>query len=171
MAQISQKGGIPVNLTVMSTAIGLCMAMVVFFLRMRAAKKPATFKKIVMPPLFMSTGFAMFFYPSMHVHVKYALLALFIGTILSYPLIMTSRFEIVGSDIYLKRSKAFIFILLGIMGLRLVLKSYVGTYVDVMETAGLFFILAFGMIVPWRIAMGVEYMKLYRTLKEDSSLM
>ncbi len=106
----------------------------------------------------------------MHVHVTYALFAFFVGTLLSYPLIVTSKFEVIGKDIYLKRSKAFVFILIGLVLLRLALKSYVGMYVSMEETAGLFFILAFGMIVPWRIAMYVEYMKLHRSLDDDSVL-
>ncbi|AMA71887.1 Membrane protein CcdC involved in cytochrome C biogenesis [Aneurinibacillus thermoaerophilus] len=161
---------IPVSMTIISTAIGLLMATVVFMIRMRVSKKPASLRKIILPPFFMSTGFTMFLYPPMHVHISYALLAFFVGTLLSYPLIMTSRFEVVGNDIYLKRSKAFIFILFGLVALRLALKSYVGMYISVTETAGLFFILAFGMIVPWRIAMCFEYLRLQRTLDEDSIL-
>ncbi|MFT9850513.1 CcdC family protein [Aneurinibacillus sp. REN35] len=158
------------SMTIISAVMGLFMATVVFVIRMRASKKPASLKKIVLPPFFMSTGFAMFLYPSMHVHITYALYAFFVGTLLSYPLIVTSRFEVVGNDIYLKRSKAFVFILLGLVVLRFALKSYVGLYVTIEETAGLFFILAFGMIVPWRIAMYVEYTKLSRSLNDDSLL-
>jgi membrane protein CcdC involved in cytochrome C biogenesis len=165
------KGGyFLMSMTILSAVIGLFMATMVFIVRMRAAKKPASLKKIILPPFFMSTGFAMFLYPPMHVHVTYALFAFFVGTMLSYPLIATSRFEVVGKDIYLKRSKAFVFILLGLVVLRMMLKSYVGMYVGVEETAGLFFILAFGMIVPWRIAMYREYVKLYRTIGDDSIL-
>ncbi|GEN36706.1 MULTISPECIES: CcdC family protein [Aneurinibacillus] len=157
-------------MTILSAVIGVFMAMMVFFIRMRASKKPASLKKIILPPFFMSTGFSMFLYPPMHVHVTYALFAFFVGTLLSYPLIVTSKFEVIGKDIYLKRSKAFVFILIGLVLLRLALKSYVGMYVSMEETAGLFFILAFGMIVPWRIAMYVEYMKLHRSLDDDSVL-
>ncbi|MBN6186782.1 cytochrome c biogenesis protein CcdC [Aneurinibacillus sp. BA2021] len=158
------------NVTIISAVMGLFMASMVFVIRMRASKKPASLKKIVLPPFFMSTGFAMFLNPSMHVHVTYALFAFFVGALLSYPLILTSRFEVIGKDIYLKRSKAFVFILLGLVVLRLALKSYVGLYVTFEETAGLFFILAFGMIVPWRVAMYVEYMKLSRSLDDDRLL-
>lgn len=151
-------------MTILSGVIGIFMATVVLIVRMRASKKPASLKKIILPPFFMSTGFAMFLYPSMHVHVTYALFAFFVGALLSYPLIVTSKFEVVGKDIYLKRSKAFFLILVGLMLLRLMLKSYVGMYVSIEETAGLFFILAFGMIVPWRVAMYFEYVKLNRSL-------
>ncbi|ERI10607.1 CcdC family protein [Aneurinibacillus aneurinilyticus] len=151
-------------MTILSGVIGIFMATVVLIVRMRASKKPASLKKIILPPFFMSTGFAMFLYPPMHVHVTYALFAFFVGALLSYPLIVTSKFEVVGKDIYLKRSKAFFLILVGLVLLRLMLKSYVGMYVSIEETAGLFFILAFGMIVPWRVAMYFEYVKLNRSL-------
>ncbi|KIV51313.1 CcdC family protein [Aneurinibacillus migulanus] len=151
-------------MTILSGVIGIFMATIVLMVRMRASKKPASLKKIILPPFFMSTGFAMFLYPPMHVHVTYALFAFFVGALLSYPLIVTSKFEVVGRDIYLKRSKAFFFILVGLVLLRLALKSYVGMYVSIEETAGLFFILAFGMIVPWRVAMYFEYVKLNRSL-------
>ncbi|GED14338.1 Membrane protein CcdC involved in cytochrome C biogenesis [Aneurinibacillus migulanus] len=152
------------TMTILSGVIGIFMATIVLMVRMRASKKPASLKKIILPPFFMSTGFAMFLYPPMHVHVTYALFAFFVGALLSYPLIVTSKFEVVGRDIYLKRSKAFFFILVGLVLLRLALKSYVGMYVSIEETAGLFFILAFGMIVPWRVAMYFEYVKLNRSL-------
>lgn len=150
--------------TLLSSIFALFMATMVIIIRMKAAKKPATVKKIILPPLFMSTGFFMFFLPQMHVHIQYALIAFFVGVLLSYPLIVTSKFEIVGKDIYLKRSKIFIFILVGLVVLRLALKSYIGQYIDLMETAGLFFILAFGMIVPWRIDMYFNFAKLKKSL-------
>ncbi|WP_047150387.1 CcdC family protein [Aneurinibacillus tyrosinisolvens] len=158
------------NITVISTVVGLLMATFMFFIRMRASKKPASLKKIILPPFFMSTGFLMFLFPGVQVHIKYAIAAFFVGALLSYPLIATSKFQIVGDDIYLKRSKAFVFILLGLVVLRVALKSYIGMYINVLETGGLFFILAFGMIVPWRIAMYFSYMKLQRNLNEDSIL-
>lgn len=157
------------SVTVISTIVALFMAMMVFMIRMKASKKPATLKKIILPPIFMSTGFSMFLIPQMHVHVDYAIAAFFVGNLLSYPLIATSKFEIVGEDIYLKRSKAFVFILLGLVALRTLLKSYVGSYISITETAGLFFILAFGMILPWRIAMYFNFMKLKKALKEDTA--
>lgn len=155
------------NVTVISTVVAVFMALMVFMIRMKAAKKPASLKKIILPPIFMSTGFSMFFLPQMHIHVQYAIAAFFVGNLLSYPLIATSKFQIVGEDIYLKRSKAFVFILLGLVALRAILKSYVGEYINIMETAGLFFILAYGMILPWRIAMYFSFMKLKKTLKEE----
>lgn len=159
------------NVAVLSTVVALGMAVMAFFIRMRAAKKPVSVKKIVLPPFFMSTGFLMFVYPPTHVPVTYAIAAFFGGAVLSYPLIATSGFEVVGDEVYMKRSKMFLFILVGLIAIRVLLKSYIGLYIDPMETAGLFFILAFGMIVSWRIAMYFSYIRLQRDLKDNHVLL
>ncbi|BAU26699.1 membrane protein CcdC involved in cytochrome C biogenesis [Aneurinibacillus soli] len=158
------------SVAVLSTIVVLFMAVMAFFIRMRAAKKPVSAKKIILPPFFMSTGFMMFLYPPTHVPVTYAVAAFVCGMILSYPLIATSRFEVVGDHIYMKRSKAFLVILLGLIAIRTTLKSYIGMYINPMETAGIFFILAFGMIVTWRIAMYFTYIRFQRDLKNDYDL-
>ena len=41
-------------------------------------------------------------------------------------------------------------ILLGLAALRLALRGYVGQVLSAQQTAGLFFVVAFGMIVRWR---------------------
>jgi len=79
-------------------------------------------------------------------------------------LIKTSNFEIRDNDIYLKRSKAFIYILVGLLILRLILKAILSSTIDIGQLSGMFFLLAFSMIVPWRVAMYRSYMKLYRQL-------
>ncbi|MET0787307.1 MAG: CcdC protein domain-containing protein, partial [Paenisporosarcina sp.] len=43
-----------------STVIAIVMGSIVMTVRMKAAKRPATAKKIILPPLFMSTGALMF---------------------------------------------------------------------------------------------------------------
>ena len=78
----------------------------------------------------------------------------------SILLIKTSKFEIRENEIYLKRSKAFIYILVGLLIVRLGLKSVLSTTIDFGELSGMFFLLAFSMIVPWRIAMYLDYKKL-----------
>jgi membrane protein CcdC involved in cytochrome C biogenesis len=140
------------------------MAMIILFFRMRAAKKPTNAKKILLPPLFMSTGFFMFAIPLFHVDISYALIAFLFGNLLSYPLIKTSTFIEKNGDIYLERSKLFIIIIVVLVIFRLVLKSYVNEYVSLYETSSLFFILAFGMILPWRIAMYRSFQQLNITM-------
>jgi membrane protein CcdC involved in cytochrome C biogenesis len=60
----------------------------------------------------------------------------------------------------MRRSRSFIAILLGLAALRLALRQYVGQIISPQQTAGLFYILAFGMIVRWRTMMWVQYRRL-----------
>jgi membrane protein CcdC involved in cytochrome C biogenesis len=141
------------------------MASVMIIIRLRASKKPTNAKKILIPPLGMSTGFLMFLYPPMRIPWSWALIAFLAGALLfSYPLIRTSKFEIVDGQIYLKRSRAFIFILIGLFVLRMALHTYVEHLISVEQTGSVFFILAFGMLLPWRLAMFMQYKKLERQL-------
>ena len=147
-----------------SSALGmlipLLMATAVIFVRMRAQKKPVSARRIILPPLFMSTGFAMFHFPETATPFSYHVTAFLIGLVLSIPLILTSRFEFVGQEVYLKRSRAFFLILLGLLVIRTVIKLVVNDSFTVKQTGGLFFLLAYGMIVPWRLAMLYMYRQL-----------
>lgn len=91
--------------------------------------------------------------------------AVVLGLFFSLFLIKTSKFEIRGNDIYLKRSKAFVWILLSLIAIRFGLKTYLGRTIDYGQLSGMFYLLAFSMIVPWRIAMYVSYKKLAAQLK------
>lgn len=140
-----------------STGIAVLMALGVLFIRMKASKKPVNSKKIILPPIFMSTGALMFIHPFFRVTFLEVVEAFGLGVIFSIFLIMTSKFEIKDNEIYLKRSKAFVFILLGLLVIRLVGKLVLTSTIDVGQLSGMFWILAFGMIVPWRIAMYIQY--------------
>jgi membrane protein CcdC involved in cytochrome C biogenesis len=136
-----------------STIFAILMAIVVFNFRMRETREPVTFKKIILPPIFMSTGFLMFVVPLFRIPWSEAGEAFLVGIMFSIFLIMTSKFEIKENQVYLVRSKAFIFIIIGLFAIRLALKWYIGTSISYFETSSLFFIVAFGMILPWRLAM------------------
>jgi membrane protein CcdC involved in cytochrome C biogenesis len=140
----------------------LIMGTIVMIVRLRSAKKPASVRGIILPPLFMSTGFVMFHFPETATPLTYDLIAFFIGMLLSVPLILTSKFEVVGQDVYLKRSKAFFFILFGLLAIRFVIKLWVNDTFSPLQAAGLFFVLAYGMIVPWRVAMLYMYRQLVK---------
>ncbi|WP_329955843.1 CcdC family protein [Calidifontibacillus erzurumensis] len=152
-------------LMVATTVGALIMAILAMFLRMKAAQKPTNAKKIILPPLFMSTGFLMFLFPIFHLTFAEVIEALSVGLVFSILLIKTSKFEIRNNEIYLKRSKAFMFILIGLLIARIILKSILGQYIPFGETSGMFFILAFGMILPWRLAMLYSYKKLAKQLE------
>lgn len=148
---------------VASIVVTLLSGVAVLFLRLRASNRPTTMRKIIIPPLGMSTGFLMFVAPVTHVPWTWALIAFAAGaTVFAYPLIRTSKLERVGDQIVLKRSKMFIFILLGLLIIRLLVHNAVESKVSIPQTGALFFVLAFGMIVVWRVAMLREYMKLER---------
>ncbi|EDW23505.1 CcdC [Bacillus pumilus ATCC 7061] len=134
------------------------------FIRIKSSAKPATAKKIILPPIFMSTGALMFFVPMFQVTGAEFLEAITVGMFFSIFLIKTSKFEIRGNEIYLKRSKAFVFILIGLLVLRIGMKTILSSSIDYGSLSGMFWILAFGMIVPWRVAMYLSFRKLSKQL-------
>ncbi|HLS09976.1 cytochrome c biogenesis protein CcdC [Lentibacillus sp.] len=148
-----------------STIVAAFMAVTMIFIRLKASKKPASVKKIMLPPLFMSTGAFMFILPVFRVSMLQVLEAIVIGMIFSVFLIKTSKFEIKNSDIYLIPSKSFIFILFGLLFIRIIIKLMIGSTISFGETSGMFFLLAFGMIVSWRLAMLYKFKKLEKQLK------
>lgn len=152
------------NLVLASSIGAIGMAILVMFIRVKAAKKPATAKKIILPPIFMSTGALMFLHPYFRVSPLEILEALVVGMLFSILLVKTSKFEIRDNDVYLIRSKAFMYILIGLLVLRIAVKSVLSTSIDYGELSGMFWILAFGMIVPWRIAMYLNFRKLHSQL-------
>lgn len=152
------------NYVLLSTIGAVGMGALALYVRMKAAKSPTSVKKIILPPVFMSTGALMFIFPMFRVGFYQVLEALFVGMLFSILLIKTSKFEVKDNDIYLKRSKAFIYILVGLLVVRLVAKMVLSLSIDVGELGGMFWILAFGMIVPWRIAMYIQYKKLHREI-------
>ncbi len=149
-----------------STIAAVLMALGVFAIRMKASKKPATVKKIILPPFFMSTGALMYVFEPFRLSGTEIIEAILLGMFFSIFLIMTSRFEIKDEQIYIKRSKAFVFVLLGLIVVRTLLKFILSSSIDVGEIGGMFFLIAFSMIVPWRVAMYYQYKKLERNLNK-----
>ena len=140
------------------------MAVFVMFVRLRSQKKPMNEKKIIIPPIAMSTGALMFIFEEFRVAPIQILEASALGILFSTVLIATSKFEVRDDAIYLKRSKAFVFILVGLLVLRIILKLIFSNSLDVGELGGMFFILAWAMIIPWRVAMLVQFKKLKKAV-------
>ncbi|MBC5636061.1 cytochrome c biogenesis protein CcdC [Ornithinibacillus sp. BX22] len=152
-----------------STVVAFVMASVMIVVRLKASRKPASVKRIILPPLFMSTGALMFLFPEFQIKWIQVLEALTVGVVFSIFLIKTSNFEIRNDRIYLIPSKAFIFILVGLLIARLILKIALGGTITLGETSGMFFLLAFGMLGSWRLAMLYKYKQLEKELKVPSS--
>ncbi len=137
--------------------------------RVRETRTPVTTRKIVIPPLGMSTGFGMFLSAQMRVPLTWAIVAFLFGAIvLSWPLARTSSLERQGDVVMMRRSNGFLLILLGLLALRLVLHEYVGALLPPRQTAAIFFILAFGMILRWRVGMYLRFRALRAEIAEPA---
>ncbi|UJF35215.1 CcdC family protein [Paenibacillus hexagrammi] len=139
----------------------LGMALMVMVVRLRSAAKPLNIMKIIMPPIGMSTGFLMFVAPLTRIPLWWGLISFLAGAVLfSYPLIRTSRLYLEDGQVYMKRSKAFLGILFVLLIGRLALHEYVEEWITIYQTGAVFFILAFGMLLPWRVYMYVQFKKI-----------
>lgn len=147
-------------LWIVTTVGALCMGMFVLVIRLRAQKKPVTAKKIIIPPIAMSTGALMFIFEEFRVAPLQIAEAALIGVLFSTILIVTSKFEVRDGIIFMKQSKAFPFILVGLLVIRIIMKLIFANSLDVGELGGMFYIMAFSMILPWRLAMLVKFKKL-----------
>jgi membrane protein CcdC involved in cytochrome C biogenesis len=152
------------NFVVLSSIGAVFMGFFALFVRMKAAKQPTNAMKIIMPPVFMSSGALMYIVPDFRLTPLEIVEVVTVGMLFSILLIKTSKFEIRDNEIYLKRSKAFAVILIGLLIVRLGLKTVLSSTIDFGELSGMFFLLAFSMIVPWRIAMYRDYKNLYKQL-------
>lgn len=155
---------------IISLIVSIAFGALIITLRLRGTSKPTNLRKIVAPPLGMATGFLMFIAPAMRVHFLWGLIAWAVGAVFfSYPLILTSHFEVSNGEIYLKRSKMFIVIIVILLIVRILLHDVVERHVTIAQTGALFFLLAFGMLLPWRVAMAQRFMALKRKMDARAS--
>ena len=126
--------------------------------RLRETQRPVTAAKILVPPLGMTTGFLMFLVPQTRIPLAWAVAAVLAGALLlSYPLVRTSKLERSGDAVLLQRSPLFLVILLVLLAVRLAARAWVERYVDAVQTGSVFFLVAYGMLVPWRVTMYLRY--------------
>ena len=129
--------------------------------RVQEGRSAVTQKKILIPPLGMATGFCMFLAPEFRLPLLWAVCAFLLGaTVLAYPLLRTSRLVRDGDVIMMQRSNVFFAVVIVLAAFRILAHSYLDRFVDVKQTAALFFVLAFGMILHWRLRMYLEYRRL-----------
>ncbi|WP_424766694.1 CcdC family protein [Paenibacillus sp. sgz302251] len=146
-----------------SIIVSLLAFTALMILRLRAGKQPTSLRKIIIPPLGMATGFIMFAFSATHIPWLWGLSAFGTGLLIfAFPLIVTTRLERVQSEIYVRRSKAFLFIMITLFAVRLSLHSVVEQYMSIPQTGAIFYLVAFGMIIPWRLAMVSDYMRLQK---------
>jgi membrane protein CcdC involved in cytochrome C biogenesis len=144
-----------------SIVISLAGLVAVTAWRLREVRRAVSLRKIVIPPLGMATGFCMFLVPAFRVPWTWASAAFLIGWVaLAYPLLLTTRLIRVGNAIMMKRSSAFLVVLFVLAAVRFLARGYFDTILTVQQSAGLFFILAFGMIVRWRTKLLIDFRKL-----------
>ena len=130
--------------------------------RVRESRRPVSLRSLIIPPLGMTTGFSMFVMPAFRIPWTWGLAAFVLGAILAYPLVSSPQLTVEGGLIMMRRSRWFLVVILGLAAVRLGLRQYVNSIMSVQQTAGLFFVLAFGMIVRWRTTLLVEYRRLVR---------
>lgn len=150
-------------LRVLSLLTSIAGAIAVMVWRVREARTAVSARKIVIPPLGMATGFSMFLAPPFRVPWTWAAVAFLAGAIaLAYPLLRTSKLVRDGDAVMAQRSHAFFAVVILLGGIRVAARNYLDSLLTVQQTAGLFFILAFGMILRWRTAMFLQYRALIK---------
>jgi membrane protein CcdC involved in cytochrome C biogenesis len=80
--------------------------------------------------------------------------------VFAYPLLRTSRLVRDGEVIMMQRSNVFFAVVIVLAAIRILAHSYIDRFMDVKQTAALFFVLAFGMILHWRLRMYLQYRRL-----------
>ena len=129
--------------------------------RVQEGRSAVTARKIVLPPLGMATGFCMFVVPAFRIPWLWALAAFTLGAVvLAYPLLRTSRLTRNGDAVMMHRSSAFFLVVIALAIVRIAAHSYFDSILTLEQTGGLFFVLAFGMIVRWRLNMLLEYRRI-----------
>jgi membrane protein CcdC involved in cytochrome C biogenesis len=141
-------------------------AVVVIMWRLREARSAVSLRKIIIPPLGMATGFSMFVDSAFRVPWSWAAIAFLTGAmVLAWPLLLTTRLELQGQTVRMKRSSAFLAVILVLAAIRILARGYFDTILTTQQTAGIFFILAFGMIVIWRAKMLLDFRRLTADLE------
>jgi len=137
------------HLISITSAVGSIAGLVaVMAWRIREGRTAVTIRKIVIPPLGMATGFSMFFVPAFRVPWTWAAIAFAAGAVLlAYPLLATSRLVRDGEAIMMQRSGAFFAVVVVLAAIRYLARGYLDSVLTMQQTAALFFVLAFGMIV------------------------
>jgi len=157
----------PKELSLLASLFGACGVLV---WRVHEGRSVVTARKILIPPLGMSTGFCMFVAPQCRIPWLWALCAFVLGaTVLAYPLLRTSRLTRVGDNVMMQRSNAFFLVIIVLAIVRTAAHSYFDRFLSITQTGAIFFVLAFGMIVHWRLRMYRQYLEITSTTRAPAA--
>ena len=146
------------ELPIASFGAALIGTLAILVWRVRESRRPVSLPSLIIPPLGMSTGFSMFAMPAFRIPWTWGLAAFVLGALVfAYPLVSSPQLTIEDGLIMMRRSRWFLVVILGLAAVRLGLREYISSIISVQQTAGLFFVLAFGMIVRWRTTLLLEY--------------
>ena len=146
------------ELPIASFGAALIGTLAILAWRVRESRRPVSLRSLIIPPLGMSTGFSMFAMPAFRIPWTWGLAAFVLGALVfAYPLVSSPQLTVEDGLIMMRRSRWFLVVILALAAVRLGLREYVSSIISVQQTAGLFFVLAFGMIVRWRTTLLLEY--------------
>lgn len=149
------------DLPIASFGAALIGSLAILAWRVRESRRPVSLRSLIIPPLGMSTGFSMFAMPAFRIPWTWGLAAFVLGALVfAYPLVSSPQLTIEDGLIMMRRSRWFLVVILALAAVRLGLREYISSLISVQQTAGLFFVLAFGMIVRWRTTLLMEYRQL-----------
>jgi membrane protein CcdC involved in cytochrome C biogenesis len=156
-----------VSTPVLTAVVSLVGLAGVLTWRVREGRSVVTLKKIVMPPLGMATGFCMFIYPPCRVPFLWGLGSFLIGAVIfAVPLLLTSDLHLHDGEIRMKRSSAFFAVIIVLAVVRWAARGYFDSFLTLEQTGAIFYLLAFGMILRWRM----KLLLAWRTLNASPAL-
>lgn len=157
----------PKELSLLASLVGAAGVLV---WRVQEGRTAVTLRKILIPPLGMASGFCMFVVPAFRIPWLWALCAFLTGAVLlAYPLLRTSRLLHDGDAIMMQRSNAFFLVVIVLAIVRIAARGYFDRFLTLDQTGGLFFVLAFGMILRWRLHMLQQYRAIAAAEPETAS--
>ena len=152
------------ELPIASFGAALIGTLAILAWRIRESRRPVSLRSLIIPPLGMSTGFSMFAVPAFRIPWTWGLVAFVLGAVVfAYPLVSSPQLTVEDDLILMRRSRWFLVVILALAAVRLALRQYISSIISVQQTAGLFFVLAFGMIVRWRTTLLMEYQGILRS--------
>src|SRR5699024_12842783 len=76
------------------------MGIIVIFVRKHASKTPRTLKKIIIPPVMMSTGALMYIFPYFRLSWTHIAETVLIGVVCSIVLLINKQYAVKGAEVY-----------------------------------------------------------------------